>query len=259
MSGPGETTGLEGDFQGSPLTISERIGRERDTGVASDDAVEALPFSDKSADVPEPLAPGELLVSKLRSLKDPPRDPEALARAIDHRCGQDIGFGLYKYDPAYADLRRGVLEDLREIQKKARALLSPQGGSDPVYPFVLTIDDLISDQVSFEQRERLKPQLLAAVAMLAELPLRSNLEAFRGRRHLDERVTEVVRAVGDYWLSTEDTPFGGGFHRQPGSPVFGVTDRSSASLVEGVMSVLGIPVTTSELETHLGKAAADDG
>jgi hypothetical protein len=193
------------------------------------------------------------LVERLRRLPVPPADPEALARIIDERAGTDIDLELHRHGRDYAQLRSRTRRKLAVLRKIANNLLSDGRASDHVYPFALTLDDLFAKQVTHEQAEALKPKIIAAVAMLAELPLREDMQEFQGRPDLDARVTEIIRAVAEYWLSVEAQPFGSGLHREVATSQFAFTEGSSASLVNDVLLSLGIDCTLSELETHLKK------
>lgn len=195
--------------------------------------------------------PNAGLVLKLQQLDDPPHQPRALAAIIERRCGHALDFGLHQHDEGYAALRRRTHDRLVKLKGLAAGLLQEGDRDDQIWPYTLCLDDLLAEHVEHDEGQRIKAQLIAAVASIASLPVRSDLQEFRRRPRLSPHVREIVRAVAEYWTEVEQKELGGGVDRKARSTVMGIKKGSAASLAAGVLSALSIKWTPSQLETHM--------
>lgn len=193
------------------------------------------------------------LVKAFRAFEPPLRDPEALARILDRRCGHFLSFRQDFEVGSYPDMRRRVRDKLKKIRKLTAELLGEGKDENDIYGFSLALEDIFPDHVTFKQRELLRQRLIAAVLFFSDLPLRENLSALQGRPNLDENTAEAVRAVHEYWTTVEGREFTSSAGREGGRAGFTANTGSIAELTPRVLKALGLSYTDSEVETHLRK------
>ncbi|HEV2080708.1 MAG TPA: hypothetical protein VGR19_12560 [Allosphingosinicella sp.] len=144
------------------------------------------------------------IAHKLRALKDPPRDADALATLLDRYCGHALELGLQNFEKNYARERAKTEKLLQRMRKDANELIAD--GGDSVFAYSLTIDELLPEHAGFAERQRLKKDILAAVMTLWGLPV---LSKPAGRPLADRVARQVIRAIREYW-ETHEGPFSGG-------------------------------------------------
>lgn len=196
------------------------------------------------------------LADRLRKISVPPLDADSLVQIVDRRCGHNIEFGLFDLDPRLPDYRKDTLKRLKKIKKEVSALFRLHESTGAVDPVNWALPWLVLEQDPLKSHH-LCASLYQALAKIDDFPLVPNGNAYAKRPSASERLSELLRALGEYLRKFEKTDFTVDITEDSGGRM--IFNSRAAYLARALSDELHLGIPDTELRTNLNKVRLEIG